>query len=288
VTSSPSGELSQFTGLMRGFDMIQLAHQLGPALPQRPGSPGFEYRLSDPHDKNGPRLDRQMPGSTSAADQMTVHIHTGTHIDSLAHIALDGRLADGSEVFTPGAQDEWNGIRMQAAETMTPIAGRAVLLDFAEHLNVSHAPGDYVITAGELERAAERQGVTFGPGDVVFLRTGRDTLAADPDAFYAAPFPGIDTTAAQRLAHAGIAATGSDTFAFEASQLDVALEPHVELIVRAGIFILEGLDLRELAARKCREFVVVIAPLRIAGATGSPVNPLAFIPAPAVRTGHPA
>jgi len=271
------GDLARLCALMDHFDVVQLAHQLGPSLPQRSGEHRFVYRLHEPHDPNGPRLQGQMEGSTGAADTITLHLHGGTPVDSLAHVALNGRLFDGSAVFSPGGQSETEGVRMNGGETMRPIVGRGVLLDFAELLGAAQVPDDYVVTAAELSRCAKRKGVSLRAGDVVLLRTGRDCFAGTPAAFYRAPFPGIDVTAARALATAQVVAAGSDTFAFEASGLEVPLQPHVELISRAGVFIMEMLDLRELAARGSAEFFVVVAPLRITGATGSPVNPLAFV-----------
>ena len=48
------------------------------------------------------------------------------------------------------------------------------------------------------------------------------------------------------------------------------------LLVRAGIPIIENLNLEELAAANVREFVFVCLPLKMRGATGSPVRPIAL------------
>ena len=77
----------------------------------------------------------------------------------------------------------------------------------------------------------------------------------------------------------GYFAAGSDTAAFErvpAPDMPV----HVHLLVERGIHILECLNLEELAAAGVREFLFIAAPLRIEGATGSPIRPLALVPEP--------
>jgi len=51
------------------------------------------------------------------------------------------------------------------------------------------------------------------------------------------------------------------------------------LIARSGIYILENLALEELAAAERVEFSFVCAPLKMVGATGSPVRPLALVAA---------
>jgi kynurenine formamidase len=56
----------------------------------------------------------------------------------------------------------------------------------------------------------------------------------------------------------------------------VTLPGHVLLLVRAGIPIIENLNLEELAAAGVHEFGFVCLPLKMRGATGSPVRPIAI------------
>jgi kynurenine formamidase len=56
------------------------------------------------------------------------------------------------------------------------------------------------------------------------------------------------------------------------------LEVHAILLVEAGVFIFETLNLVELSERKAYRFVFCANPLRITGATGSPINPVAIVP----------
>jgi kynurenine formamidase len=51
---------------------------------------------------------------------------------------------------------------------------------------------------------------------------------------------------------------------------------HVHLLVESGIHIVECLNLEELAAGGVAEFLFVALPLKIRGATGSPVRPVAI------------
>jgi len=53
---------------------------------------------------------------------------------------------------------------------------------------------------------------------------------------------------------------------------------HVHLLVESGIHIIECLNLEELAAAAAWTFLLVAAPLKIRGATGAPVRPLAIVP----------
>lgn len=57
----------------------------------------------------------------------------------------------------------------------------------------------------------------------------------------------------------------------------MSLPGHLILLVRHGIYIIENLNLEELARDKCYEFTFVSLPLKIQGATGSPVRPIAIV-----------
>jgi kynurenine formamidase len=55
------------------------------------------------------------------------------------------------------------------------------------------------------------------------------------------------------------------------------LPGHLFLLVRHDIYIIENLQLEDLAAESHR-FLFVCVPLQLVGATGSPVKPLALLP----------
>lgn len=257
--------------------MIQLSHPMDRDLPQRPGAPSFTYQLTEPHGAAGSTMAGQLPGASSATDEFTMRIHTGTHVDSLGHVAYRGRLFDGSALDDSGVQSQGGGVRLRSMESLEPILARGVLYDFAALLETNHVPADYVITPVELARCARREGVNHRAGDVVLFRTGWDALTSRGAELYRSPCPGPNADVARGLVEGGVRATGSDTFAFEEVPGAVPLEPHVELIAKGGVFIFEMLDLRVLAAEQHYEFVFFAAPLRIVGATGSPVNPIALI-----------
>ena len=75
-------------------------------------------------------------------------------------------------------------------------------------------------------------------------------------------------------------ATGAETIAYEQIKPEVghALLPvHRLLLVERGIHIIEVMNLTALAEAGVHEFLFVLAPLNIVGATGSPVRPLAVV-----------
>jgi kynurenine formamidase len=56
-----------------------------------------------------------------------------------------------------------------------------------------------------------------------------------------------------------------------------ALPVHVHLLVDQGIFIMEALDLEAVAADRVTECGFVALPLKLVGATGSPIRPIAIV-----------
>ena len=64
--------------------------------------------------------------------------------------------------------------------------------------------------------------------------------------------------------------------AFEAfSPGQNTMPAHTELLFNSGINIIENMYLEELATARVWEFLFVTTPLRLRGATGSPVRPIA-------------
>jgi kynurenine formamidase len=90
--------------------------------------------------------------------------------------------------------------------------------------------------------------------------------------------PGIGLDVARTVADADPIVVGADNTAVEAQPFDrgAFLGAHVELLVRRGVYLLEHVKLDELAADRCYEFLFVVSPLRITGASASPVSPVAI------------
>jgi kynurenine formamidase len=151
-----------------------------------------------------------------------------------------------------------------------------VLLDVA---GAHRLPPEHQITPQELERAAAAAGVEIRAGDVVLVRTGYGSLWAEPQEYLRAA--GVSGAGSSWLAERNVRAVGADNVAWDVigpadPELGVTLPGHVLLLVRAGIPIIENLNLEELAAAKVYEFGFVCLPLKMRGATGSPVRPIAI------------
>jgi kynurenine formamidase len=81
------------------------------------------------------------------------------------------------------------------------------------------------------------------------------------------------------LADQDVVLVGADNFAVEVvpSESGDAVPVHLALLQERGVYLLELLDLDALARAGVSKFALVVAPLRITGGVGSPVNPLAII-----------
>ena len=201
--------------------------------------------------------------------------HSGTHIDALAHQAENMILHGGVHVDS-GVQTS-AGFRVHGVDTLAPLVCRGVLLDVAGDHGV---PADHPISRQELEQAATEGGVEVRAGDVVLVRTGYGALWSDSSQYLHAA--GVSAGGSRWLIDREVRAVGADNIAWDVitgppdAELGVTLPGHVLLLVRAGIPIIENLNLEELAAEGVREFAFVCLPLKMRGATGSPVRPIAL------------
>jgi kynurenine formamidase len=166
------------------------------------------------------------------------------------------------------------GFRVLGIDTMPPLVARGVLLDVAGDKRL---PPDHSITADQLEQAAA--GLEIRPGDVVLVRTGYGALWSEPAEYLRAA--GVSSAGSRWLIDKKVSAVGADNMAWDLigpadPELGVTLPGHLLLLVRAGIPIVENLNLEELAAARVHEFAFVCLPLKMRGATGSPVRPIAI------------
>ncbi|MFF7442732.1 cyclase family protein [Streptomyces sp. NPDC008122] len=212
---------------------------------------------------------------------MNVHGDADSHLDALCHVVFDKELYGGVPASTVTAE----GARSLSVDLLANgIVGRGVLLDIPRLRGVPWLePGDRV-TSGDLRAAEAAQGVRVGPGDLLFVRTGhrlRRTQLGPWDA--ATARAGLHPTAVEFLAEREVAALGGDGNNDTAPSAveDIAFPVHVLAIHALGIHLMDYLQFEDLAPACARagrwSFLCAVAPLRLSGATGSPVNPIAVL-----------
>ena len=246
----------------RIFDLEQPRYAGAPSHPAH--TPGYNYFLHRHHARGAAEA------RTSASGLVVMPEHSGTHIDALSHQAENLTLHGG--VHVDGVQTSV-GFRELGIDTMPPLVGRGVLLDVARDQTL--AP-EHSITREELEGT----GVEVREGDVVLVRTGFGKLWNEPAQYLKAA--GVSAAGSRWLIEKKVKAVGADNMAWDVigpadPELHVTLPGHLLLLVRSGIPIIENLNLEELAAARVTEFTFICLPLKMRGATGSPVRPIALI-----------
>lgn len=255
-----------------GVRYVDLGRQLRMGMPQSPNHPAFHHALPRRHGDM-----RRADGGSAANDVITTGTHVGTHIDALSHVSQDGLLHTGIDAHEAGVGGRFDQL---GAHTIAPMVRRGVLLDIAGLKGVDHCGGGYEITVADLEAAVARRGLDVGPDDVVLIRSGWGCKFDQgmPYVGGESGVPGVGEAGAHWLAERGVHAVGADTIAFERlapKNGHASLPAHRVLLVEHGIYIIEALDLDVLADEEQHEFTLILIPLNIYGATGSPVRPLA-------------
>ena len=250
-----------------------------------PGAAMKSYSIA-PHLRHGD--DTTIDPGTAAAETIRMSIHVGTHIDALCHIAekqdaagnpdSDGepRLYNGAGATVPASDHVTSaGQQHLSIEKMPPIIMRGLLLDVAAYKGLEMLPPAYQIGADDIRGALERQGSAIGEHTAALVRTGTYRLLREGDPAYRDAQTGLNLEAAQFLVAQGMTLVGADNMAVEAMPpMDHSV--HRFTLVHNGITHVENLNLDELAAAGCYEFLLIIAPLKLTGATGSWVNPIAI------------
>lgn len=116
-------------------------------------------------------------------------------------------------------------------------------------------------------------------GGALLVRTGWLT-AWSAGAADASAWPGLDLDCAKLLADADVTIVGADNIGvevFPSNAPDCQVPLHVALVRGRRVYFSELLDLDELAASRRTSFLLVIAPLPLVGAVGSPVSPVAVV-----------
>lgn len=270
--TSPSDLLA---AMGKGTRIIDLGRELTVGMPQSPNHPAYWHALPRRH---GDMV--RADGGSAANDMISLGTHVGTHIDALSHVSQDGKLFGGEDAIEASVGGRFHQL---GAHTIEPMFRRGILLDVAGHKGVENLDGGYEITPQDLDDAVEAAGVEINPGDVVLIRSGWGRwFDEDPAKFRGGEsgVPGVSAAGAEWLAKAQVHAAGADTIAFECLQPGAGhalLPAHRVLLVEAGIYIIETMDLEELAREGVGEFAFILSPLALYGATGSPVRPLAVI-----------
>ena len=233
-------------------------------------------QMTRPGNNQNPKAD-----TSSSADTFFISYHgyAHTHMDSLCHFFYKGQMYNGySQDQVTGNGALKNGI----LNFKNGIVTRGVLMDIARLKGVDYLEPGTRIYPEDLDAWEKKARVKVGPGDVVFIRTGR---WARRDA--KGPWPvseglaGLYISCAKWLHSRDVAILGGDGAQdVLPSGVEGITQPIHELVLVAmGMPIFDNCDLeqigREAEKRQKWEFLLTASPAAVTGATGSVLNPIA-------------
>jgi kynurenine formamidase len=287
IKDIPQQKIVDAARFVKEGKQYSLATSRFPGMPLFPGHPPFQVLnfRSPPGIKAegaqpwGPPNDA---GLGYMAEYLMATSHSGAHIDALAHMTV----GDDNHWYGGGNTAEHltdKGPVVGDAEKLPPFFTRGVLLDAPGYRGVEALPAGSPVGADEMQAIADWEHVEVRPWDVVLIRTGYLSFWPDAEKMAAHKTAGPDLSAAEWLLERGVVATGTDTETYEVQPAPDRGAPanpqpvHTRLLIENGIYLMESVYLEEIAHDHVYEFLFVALPLKIRGATGSMVDPLALV-----------
>lgn len=178
------------------------------------------------------RIDSLEKGDTANTSQVTLSVHTGTHVDAPDHFLGNGKTVE--------------------QMPLDSLIGRAYVL---------HLPGVEHITARVLE-AAEIPPRTRR----LLFKTRNSELWAKGVKEFQTDFAALTPDAAQYLVDRNVRLVGVDYLSV--APYHDATSPH-RILLEAGVVVLEGLDLSQVSQGR---YTLTCLPLKLGGSDGAPAR----------------
>jgi kynurenine formamidase len=227
------------------------------------------------------------PTAGSVVDFAGINCHgtASTHIDAVCHVWDEDGMWNGRD---PDEVIAFDGVRFgDVASYGNGIVTRGVLLDVPRHRGVPYVTQEQPVTGPELRAVAAAEGIELEPGDAVAVYSGRERWDAENPPWGTGSLdvgtssrPGLHVSCLPFLRDVDAAVLVWDMMDLRPNGFDLAFAVHAA-IWAFGLALVDNALLEPLAeacAEEGRwEFQLCIAPLRIAGGTGSPVNPIAVL-----------
>jgi kynurenine formamidase len=262
---------------------ISCAHDF-PVMPSAETPvPGCHHMITagDARDSSG------IPGYEATQDYVGTNVHgLGiTHIDALCHMFVRGEMYNG---FLPSDVRSNGGARRNSImAAVDNLVGRCILVDVPRARGVDYLEPHQTVTVADLEAAEEAQKVRVESGDMVVISTGRDARRAAHNGQLSPFFQGLSglhPECARWLKDRGVSVLGSDGISDHMPAGPVPGWPfpiHQIGITAVGLHLIDNMRLDVLSAA-CADagrwaFQLAVAPLRVVGGTGCPVNPIAVL-----------
>lgn len=225
-------------------------------------------------------------------EEIIISPHGGNaHLDGLGHYSWDGKTYNGFDASE--SNNEIGSKYLDVSHASEGMISRGVLLDIAGLFDVEYVERGYAVKPEDLLAAERRQGVTVREGDVLLIHTGNAAALVNNGPLYHGDKKGIldgvqaglDASCLPFLHERGVAVMGADgTHDVQPGQsdnFDFARPIHGVCLVAMGLWLIDNLDLTELAKtcadNKQWDFLFTALPWRFVGSTSSPLNPVAVL-----------
>jgi kynurenine formamidase len=216
-------------------------------------------------------------------DRIDMPLHAGTHLDAPNHFSIDGLLADGQSVLESELSFARGKGHFLGSDSLDAFVGVGVLIDVTKVRPLDELGPGAEITRADILACMDKQEIeALPPGGAVVFHTGWGRHFDSDRRLYFSGEPGPGLDAIRLLVDTGAGIVGADNHAFEPTPAgpggDGGPYPgHQELLVKSRTPILENLNTSELAGCGVSRFLLVVTPLRVRGASGSPVTPIAIV-----------
>jgi arylformamidase len=230
---------------IKGTRIIDLSQTVEPDIPVPVGFPS-------------PKLDvflSQEKGDVANVEILTMSVHSGTHFDAPYHFFSE----------------------LQRTDELPPdcLIGPGVVVD------MTNKQGSVAIEANEFQEWEAAKGETIQSGDIVLLHTNHSAhwrLGTDASGYWQNGWPHMARSAVDYLASKPIRAIGVESFDpdwVDLDDLSSAEFPSHRTFLPQGILVIENLtNLDQIPGSRCQ---VIALPLKIKGASGSPVRVIAVV-----------
>jgi len=285
--AQPRTSAEDLVRTIKGARVFDLSFTWNDQSPVLGLNPPYAFALNRTH-KMTHEIFGQVPGSrvSWASDIMYFSgQHGSPTIDAIGHIGRNLRLHGGVDALaatsTPGGIGADLGIEAFPADLLV---NRVVFLDVARHVaggRPDPLPGDFEIKGEHLEATMRAQGVEVRRGDSLLIRTGFGQFFTQRDKYLGAQSPGPGPDGARWIIAKGVRLAGDDTATFERRPAAYGKElfsVHMMLLADSGIYIVEAANLEPLSEARVYVAVLVMTPLKIQGATGSPLRTIVLAP----------
>src|SRR5215471_11088539 len=256
--------------LIKTGEVVELGHVLSESMPL---SAGRRFELLTKPTTEALGTNKRASNEELIVAEMG---QVGTQFDGFAHQTHGDSLYNCFKMEDIATR---NGFTKLGIQNVGALITRGVLIDIAAYKNVPMLSDTYEITVADIEGALKRENMTLRPGDAVILHTGWGTLWGRDNARYSKGNPGIGVKAAEYLIAKDPMLMGADTAPVEVNPNPdklLSLPIHEMALAINGVHLLENLKLDELAAKRVYEFAFIMEPLKLEGATGSTVAPIAI------------